>query len=149
MEACGDNRHDSKPAPAYVYSMWSCRYRGQAGYTRLLREVRGHLTGCFFSSEHQVAPSYCSNDLFDEKWFAVWQAVRTAEIAMQGVLRSSAPGSIFSGDRLWGRAARPPAQASFAEQRDADEDGRHLHRRLLGRAPGRSHFKILISTLAV
>ncbi|KAK9848925.1 hypothetical protein WJX84_001940 [Apatococcus fuscideae] len=59
------------------------------------------------------------------------EAVRTADIAMQGVMRSSAPGSIFSGDHLWGRTVRP-SQSSSAETSDVDEDARHLHRRLLG-----------------
>lgn len=95
-------------------------------------------TNCQLLHDHAV--SRCL--VWKEYLAAVLQAVRTAEIAMQGVMRSSAPGSIFSGDRLWGRQARPPAQASSAGEGEADEDSRHLRRRLLGAVPGPSNHRI-------
>ena len=82
-------------------------------------------------NDELTGPMHCKED----EGSAVPQAVRTAEIAMRGVMRSSAPGSIFSGDLLWGRPSRAPTQLPSAGQSDADEDSRHLHRRLLGGNP--------------
>ncbi|KAK9864497.1 hypothetical protein WJX84_010563 [Apatococcus fuscideae] len=61
------------------------------------------------------------------------EAVRTADMALQGVLRSSAPGSILQGDRLWGPPSRRKGQYRTAGTTDDDdEESRNRRRQLLG-----------------